>query len=261
MKKFMKCFMALCFAAAFLQQAPAENLTGKAIAQKARDTNKSGIGMVVKGTLVLKNMKSNSIENRSFVTLSSRSGELSRSLFRFTSSSYSGTTFLTIERRSSDNLQYLFLKSIGSPRQVESSDKEKNFVDTDLSNEDMGGGKVIDYTYKRLGDRTVKGKECYVIEKYPKRKNSKYSRHLIIIDKATFVPIASKGYNRAGRVVKTMKAGNIRKIGSVHVPWSVMVTDITKRHRTTMKVSFAAEQRSSRGYFNKNRLKMRWSVQ
>ena len=261
MKKFITLSLLCITSVVLVSQAPADNLTGKAIAQRARDTNKSRIGMVVKGTLVLKNLKNGSAENRSFVTLSTRMGGLSRSLFRFTSSSYSGTTFLTIERKSSNNLQYLYLKSVGSPRQVESSDKEKSFVDTDLSNEDMGGAKIRDYTYKRLADRKVGGKECYVIEKYPKNRSSKFSKHLLVIEKATFVPLLSKGYNRSGRVIKTMKAVDVRKIGSVHVPYSVTVTDIVKRHRTVMKVQSAAERRSSRGYFNKNRLKMRWSVQ
>lgn len=260
-KKICTPVLAFLVALGMNSKASAGELSGKDIARRARDANRSNTGVVVKGTLVLNNLKNAGTQRRSFVTMTSRNRGLSRSLFRFTSSSYRGTTFLTIERRGRSNLQYLYLKSVGSPRQVESSDREKNFVDTDLSNEDMGGAKIEDYTYKRLADRKIAGKNCYVIEKYPKSRSSKFSRHLVIIDKSTFVPVASKGYNRAGRVIKTMRAKEIRRVGSVHVPYRVTVTDISQRHRTTMKVTTAKEKRVNRGYFNKNRLRMRWSVQ
>jgi hypothetical protein len=176
MKRIQTGIAALVFAASFTA-VQAQDLSGRDIAQRVHDANKSAVGLVLKGAMSLKNLKNNSTENRAVMALSVRQGGLSKSLFRFTDSTYSGTTFLTIERRGSDNLQYLFLKSVGSPRQIEGSDREKSFVDTDLSHEDLGGSQVDDYNYNRLANVKADGRDCYVIERMPKRRNSNFSKH------------------------------------------------------------------------------------
>ena len=239
-----------------------QQLSGRDIALKVHDSNKSAAGIVLKGQMILKNLKSGSSESRSVVALSVRNGGLSKSLFRFTDSSYSGTTFLTLERSGSDNLQYLYLRSVGSPRQIEGSNREDSFVDTDLSNEDLGGSRVDDYNYKRLPDQNIGGKECYVLERYPKSTSSNYSKHIVIIDRATMLPLSVKSYGRSGRVVKTMRSGQFQKVGgAIYVPMYMKVVDIEKKHETLLRVKNAVEKQINRGYFNRNRMNMRWAEQ
>lgn len=239
-----------------------QQLSGRDVAQKVHDSNRSVLGIVLKGQMNLKNLKTGSSESRGVVALSVRTGGLSKSLFRFTDSSYSGTTFLTLERAGSDNLQYLYLRSVGSPRQIEGSDREDYFVDTDLSNEDLGGSRVDDYTYKRLPDQNIGGKDCYVIERYPKNRSSNFSKHDVIIDKTTMLPLSMKSYSRAGRVVKTMRSGQFRKVGNgIYVPMYMKVVDFPRKHQTIFRVNSAVETRVNRGYFNRNRMNMRWAEQ
>ncbi|HQO39127.1 MAG TPA: hypothetical protein PK986_01545, partial [Spirochaetota bacterium] len=102
----------ICIAAGIQGQ---DNLTGEQIAQRVHDANKSASGLVVKGTLTMKNMASGASDSRSAVLITVRQNGQNRALIRFTSSSYSGTTMLTIEREGKENLQYLYLPSVGSP--------------------------------------------------------------------------------------------------------------------------------------------------
>ena len=257
MKKFI---ISLCLAALALIPSYGQDLDGRQIAETAEKKNHSSIGLVSKGTILLEDIKSNKSETRSFALLGISQNGLRNSVFRFTDSRYKDTTFLTIETGGGDKLQYIFLKSVGSPRQVESSDKEKNFVDTDMSYEDLGGSKTADYDYKRLDDREVNGRDCYVIEKYPKRKTSKFQKHLILIDKSTWVPVAAKYFSVDGRVVKTHSAEDIRTVGSgINVPYSITVTDLADQHRTTVTLKSAVEKQLSAGYFNKGRMDKSWS--
>lgn len=239
-----------------------DNMSGEQIAQKVHDTNKSSQGIVLKGKMTLAGVGGGSSEARSMVLLAYDNAGLSNGIFRFTDSSYRGTTMLTIERRGKENLQYLFLPSVGSPRQIEGSDREKNFVDTDFSNEDLGGSRISDYTYNRLPDRKAGNYDCYMIERFPKNKSSKYSKHVVTIDKATMIPVDVQFYAKSGRVVKTMRASNIKQIsGNIRVPMNLQVVDIEKRHQTVIDVSFAQEKNINRGYFNRNRLNMQWAEQ
>lgn len=237
-----------------------KQLTGRQIAEMVEKANSSKIGIVSKGVLILKDLKSGNVEKRSFTILSVKDKGLKRMLFRFTDSSYKDTTFLTIEKSNGNKLQYLFLKSIGSPRQVEASDRENNFVDTDIANEDMGGSDINDYNYKRLPDRKFAGKDCYVIERYPIYKGSKYKKHLIIIDKETLLPLVIKSYSKHGRVIKTIRLQDIRNIGkNIYVAFKTVITSIPEKHQTIVQLTEAREQRINRGLFNKNRMSRKWS--
>ncbi|NLV67244.1 MAG: outer membrane lipoprotein-sorting protein [Spirochaetes bacterium] len=248
----------ICIAAGIQGQ---DNLTGEQIAQRVHDANKSASGLVVKGTLTMKNMASGASDSRSAVLITVRQNGQNRALIRFTSSSYSGTTMLTIERESKENLQYLYLPSVGSPRQIEGSDREKNFVDTDFSNEDLGGSRIADYRYNRLPDRNIAGNDCWVIERMPKSSSSKYSKHVVVIDKATLIPLNVQFYARSGRLVKTMKAAQIKRIGSVNLPMYLEVTDIENRRQSSLNVADAREKKVNAGYFNRNRMNVKWAEQ
>jgi outer membrane lipoprotein-sorting protein len=261
MKKTISLLLTACFVCAVSVSNAQDSLSGEDIAKKAHDANKSSSGLVLKGTLTMKNMATGASESRNAMVLTVKEGGLTRALIRFTSSSYSGTTMLTIERSGKENLQYLYLPSVGSPRQIEGSDREKNFVDTDFSNEDLGGSRISDYTYKRLADQNICGSDCYVIERYPKSGSSKYSKHVVVIDKATLIPISVQFYAKSGRVVKTMKAANIRRVGSVNVPMYLEVTDIEKKRQSILNVADAQEKKVSQGYFNRNKMSARWAEQ
>ncbi len=240
--------------------ANSKDLTGKDIAQMVDYTNQSEIGLVIKGTMILKDLTTKNIEKREYCILSTKVNGLTRTLFRFESSSYKETTFLTLENPNKKKIQYLYLKSIGSPRQIEASDKENNFLDTDIANEDLGGIDIDEYNYTRLEDKKIGDMDCYVIERYPKSKSSKYKKHTIIIDKKRLVPISVKAYNNGDRLVKTIRVSDIRKIGkNIFYPFEMIITDIQKKHQTIVKIDSAEEKKVNRGYFNKNRMNRRWT--
>lgn len=260
MKKTLIPLLAASVTLLTLWNGSAQQLTGEQIAQKVHDTNKSAAGIVLKGRMTLSDAAGGSAESRAIVLLAYTNNGLTSGLFRFTDSSYRGTTMLTFERSGKENLQYLYLPSVGSPRQIEGSDREKNFVDTDFSNEDLGGSRISDYTYNKLPDKKAGNLDCYVIERFPKSRSSKYSKHVVTIDKATLVPVEVQFYAKSGRIVKTMRAAGIKQISSsIHVPMYLEVVDIEKKHRTVINISSAQEKNINRGYFNRNRLNMQWA--
>lgn len=259
MKKVISLISAALILSAVSSAGAQDSLTGEQIAQKVHDNNKSASGLVLKGALTMKDMTTGASESRNAVLITVTQDGQSRALIRFTSSSYSGTTMLTLERAGKENLQYLYLPSVGSPRQIEGSEKEKNFVDTDFSNEDLGGSRITDYTYNRLADQNIGGSACYVIERFPKNSSSKFSKHVITIDRATLVPLNAQFYGRSGRVIKIMKAGQIKKTGSVNVPMSLEVTDLEKKRQSVLNVADAQEKKVNQGYFNRNRMNTKWA--
>jgi len=232
----------------------ADDLDGRKIAEMVNNANQSEIGIVVKGKMILEDLEKAKKEERSYIMLSLKKGKIKNSLFRFTSSSYKGTTFLTLEDSGEGKVSYIFLSSIGSPRQIESSEKEKNFIDTDISNEEMAGSDIEDYKYLRLPDKKIEDMDCYVIERTPKRKDSKYKKHIVTVDKKTLIPIEVKMYDNYDRLAKVIKMSRINRVGSIYMPFETSVIDAEKKHKTIIFIESAYEREINPGYFNKNRM-------
>ncbi len=243
-----------------LPLAAQEKLTGEEIARKSDKANRPATGMVVKGEMELKKLQGTSSEKRKYTMLSLTEKEIKKFLFRFTDSSHRNTTFLTLENPNGQKLQYIYLKSVGAARQVESSDRENSFVDTDIANEDLGGSDISDYTYKRLEDKIIDNMDCYAIERIPKRRNSKFQKHLVLLDKKTLIPVSVKSYGRDGRVVKTVKASDIRKVSeNVSMAYEITVTSVEKKHQTIIRILQAKEKQLSGSLFVKERISAAWA--
>jgi len=238
----------------------ADEMTGKDIILKFQAANLSAKGVVSKAEFVLKDLVSGSTEKRKIISMNISESGLKKMVFRFLDSINKGTTFYSVEKPDKSTVSYIFLKSIGSARQVESSDKEKNFIDTDIANEDMGGSDINDYIYTRVEDKKIGDMDCYSVEKIPVNKNSKYEKHVVYIDKASMVAVASKSWGKDGRVVKTIKQEDIRKIGEgLYGAYKTIVTDVERKHETDINVLETAEKDLNKGYFNKNKMDVKWS--
>ncbi len=260
MKRIILMVMFFYFVSFFVIFAADKDLTGLEIIEMANKANQSTKGFVKKGEMELKNLESDKKEVRKFVILSKKTNEGERTMFRFLDSTYSGTTFLSI-KKGDDTVMYIFLKSIGSPRQVEGSDKEATFVDTDISNEEMGGGGATkDYEYKRLEDKKIGDYDCYVVERYPKSKSSKFSKHVVFIDKKTLKTVMMKSYSKEDRVVKTIKQDKINQIAeNIYDATEITVTDTEKKHSTVLKINEVYEKDINPAYFSKDRMGKKWA--
>jgi hypothetical protein len=245
-----------CLSQAFGQ----DSLSGREIIDKMDKANISKTGLVAKSQLELKDISSGSSEKRRCVSIMVSENGLKKSLFRFMDSSYKGTTFLALEQPGNRKLQYVFLKSVGSPRQVEASDKENNFLDTDIANEDMGGVNPDDYTFKRLDDKTFDGKDCYVVERIAAKFASKFSKTVLAIDKLSLVPVDVRFYNKENRLIKTIKSSDIRKVGDgVFQAYQSIITSIPDKHQSIIQTLDIAEKPLQNSLFNKEKMGSPWS--
>jgi outer membrane lipoprotein-sorting protein len=260
-RKAMMCVM-LCATALLLTSPRLEAaMTGRDIMQQVKDRNHSAQGVVLAGRMTLKDLRTGSSQTRSCITLATKVDGLTRSLFRFLSGSHKGTTFMVMETAgNAPNQQYIFLNSVGSARQVQAADKEKKFVDTDFTNEEMGGFKLDDYTYNLVGEQKAGTIDCYVVERFPKNSNSSFSKHVIFVDKVNWVPVQIRSYSRDNRLVKTYIARDVRRVAAnIALPHHVEITDLAARHQTILDITYAREQAVNRAIFAPARMNVKWA--
>ena len=211
---------------------------GRLIAEKVKDFNTPKKDLVIYAVMTLKSGDVVS-DTRKVIIKQKTYGELSRYVFRFIDSLKRGLTFLTIETKGTSDDQYLYIPAIGRPRQVASLDRQSKFEDTDLTNEDMGGIKLDDYTYRRGSDAELEGKSCFKITVYAKDAEATYPRRIIWVDKETYVPLQTKVYDRDNKLDLIGVAGNIQNVGGIHVPFKSVVKSLKNNHMTILEVSRA----------------------
>lgn len=248
------------------------NLSGVDIAKKAKYNNRA-TKMVSKATMVLqsysggqwKTLDTRSIYMQSMIWSGSGQNSLTRTISRFMSGLKKDVTFLSIEvAGGADDIQYSYVPALGRPRRVASSEKQNDFEDTDITNEEMGSPKIENYTYRRLPDENYRGIPCYVVERFPKdRSIAKYSRHKTWITKNEFVPIKLEAYDMEKRLKKKMYARNIKKFGRIYVPMSMRMINVQKNTRTLMmirEVLVDGQAPVSRGDLQQDRMNATWSI-
>ena len=231
---------------------------GRMIADKMDQSNRPRQDLLVFAVMTLKSGDSVS-DTRKVILKTKTYGDVQRALFRFMDSLKRGTTFLTIEHQGRDNEQYLYLPSMGRPRQVATADRQNDFEDTDVTNEELGGRKVDDYTYQRRKDETIRNREAYVVVAVSKNANARFPRYMAWVDRETFVPLQVKTYNKDNKLQKVTVAGDVRKVGSVHLPFNMVTKDLLRDHTTVLGVREAgADTGLNETLFDKNKMDTTW---
>ena len=84
-----------------------------------------------------------------------------------------------------------------------------------------------------------------------------FPRYIAWIDQATFVPLQAKIYNKDNKLQKVMVAGNIKRVGSIHLPFTTVAKDLLREHTTILNVKEAkADTRPGRHPLS---IKTRWA--
>lgn len=211
---------------------------GRLIAETVKDFNKPKQDLTAYTVMTLKSGNTVS-DTRKVIMKQITAVDLSRYLFRFTDSIKRGLTFLTIETNGPFDDQYLYTPAIGRPRQVASQDRQSNFEDTDLTNEDMGGVKLDDYTYTRGRDTTLGGTDCYKVTTRSKDSSARFPKRIIWVARDTFVPVQVKVYNQDNQLNRVIVAGDIKAIGGINIPYKTVVKDMKTDHTTILEVQRA----------------------
>jgi outer membrane lipoprotein-sorting protein len=115
-----------------------------------------------------------------------------------------GTAVLTYSHKSGSDDQWLYLPALKRVKRISSSDKSGPFMGSEFAFEDLSSQEVEKYNYKYLGEETVDGEDCFVVERLPLDEKSGYTRQVVWVDKAEYRPRKIDYFDRRGELLKTM---------------------------------------------------------
>ena len=115
-----------------------------------------------------------------------------------------GTALLTFSHKVKDDDQWLYLPALKRVKRIASRNKSGPFMGSEFAYEDLASQEIEKYTYKYIRDGELDGIPVFLIERYPVSKYSGYTRQLVWIDKARYIPLKIEFYDRKNSLLKTL---------------------------------------------------------
>jgi outer membrane lipoprotein-sorting protein len=165
-------------------------------------------------------------------------GELAKRYIRFTSPrAIADTGFLSIERHEESDTQYLFLPSLKRSRRIAADQKDRSFVNTDYTYEDMERRAVERDTHTLVGSEKVLGEPCWVLERHPqKAEESQYQKVKSWIVKSSYLPVKAEFYDKKGKLLKRFEAHEVKVVDGIHTVMKSTMTNLQEGSATRMEI-------------------------
>src|SRR5262245_66493614 len=114
------------------------------------------------------------------------------------------TGYLLVDRTEGPDDQFVYLRSLGRIRRVNL--RNATLAGTDVNLHDLLPRELGEATFTRAPDYYVGAAPCYVIEVLPHDPGaSGYSRSLVYVEKARFVPLRVRHWTEAGVAAKELR--------------------------------------------------------
>lgn len=124
-----------------------------------------------------------------------------------------GTKFLSHEKITRDNDQWLYIPALKRVKRISSKNKSGSFMGSEFSYEDISSREISKYNYSKDAEKinldTVK---AYKYERYPKDEHSGYSKQVIWVDSDRFIVLKTQYYDKKGELLKTSIYSGYKKV-------------------------------------------------
>jgi outer membrane lipoprotein-sorting protein len=168
-----------------------------------------------------------------------------------------GTALLSYAQILKADDQWLYLPALKRVKRISSANKSGPFVGSEFAFEDFTSQELNKYSYNYLRSEACGELSCEVIERYPRYKNSGYSKQIGWIDQTDYQVRKIEFYDRRGDLLKTLTVDQYRQYDNRY--WRPhllnMVNHQTKKSTDLIYSDFHFNTGLSKQDFNKTGLK------
>lgn len=207
-------------------------LTAREIAQRVYDRDLGDdVTTIASMALISRNGRT---RLREFTTYSKDYGPVIKQMIRFTMpADIAGTGFLSLEKDNDTTEQFLYLPALGRTRRIVSSQKNRSFVNTDFTYEDMQRRPPNDWLHTLNGSETINGTDCFIITSTAKpTTDTAYSQIKSWIAKKFPMPLKVEFRNKKGKHTKTYMVQTFKNIQNIMTETEVLMEKLEKGHKT-----------------------------
>lgn len=161
---------------------------------------------------------------------------LRKSLLRFTApADIEGTGFLTLEDGKGDTEQFLYLPALKRTRRIVAGQKSRSFVNTDFTFEDMERRPVADSEHVVMGEESIGGVACWILESRPKPEaESQYSAIKAWIAKDMLLALRVDFFKKGPEPAKRYTLLQLENVQDIWTETKVSMEDLETGHKTVL---------------------------
>jgi hypothetical protein len=247
----MKTYSLVVALAAFLivaaARADAPSPTAREILDRVLDSNPWGLGVASVDAEAVLTDKSGATSRLAFTSKSKRmpSG-LTESIVRFSApADLAGAGFLQVQKKDEDDDRFVYLPDLNRARRISGALRASAFMGTDLSFADIDHRDLRAAVPRLIGSETLANHDCWRLDVAGGPDDPQYSRSDMWIRKDNYVPLQMKLYDRAGGLLKSFTALELKRVSG---RWFITKSRIVNEqlHHTT---EFALTRISLEGQF------------
>ncbi len=239
MKRTFLILLALVLAATAGSAVRGQELTGQQILDALNfDTLLSGSG-TAELTLITENARGAQRDYSVRIYLKSDEAGDKQYLEYLAPADVRGTKFLSVNEEGQESQMWLYMPTLGRERRIASHMTGDSFMGTDFTYEEIGGGFNYDedYTVKRLGDESVMGRDCYVLELIAQGAGAIYEKIQMWVWIGEMVPLQVAFYGNGETLAKILTMDNFKSVSGELIPHDLVMADQVKGTRTILQIT------------------------
>jgi hypothetical protein len=145
-----------------------------------------------------------------------------------------GVGYLSVGRPGKSPDQWLYLPSMKRERRIASQDREASFVGTDFNYEDIEEFDHEKLDVALIGEETLDGQPCWVIEGRPREKSLYEKRRVFVRKDILFLVRADLFKKGEADPIKRLVLSDIANVDGHWIARTLEMSDLKKGSRTTV---------------------------
>jgi hypothetical protein len=179
-----------------------------------------------KSTLIITDARGNQrIRQNTMASMSMPDGTEKRVIKFLAPAEVKGTGLLIFDYPEKSDDMWIYLPALRKTRRIVSREKSKNFMGSEFSNANMTAPGLDDFQYRNLGEETLRGKSCIMIESIPLTSDLEdeygYSRSVSWVDKNSYLVLQTDYFDLDGELFKTIANSEFEKLDEANEKYMV----------------------------------------
>jgi hypothetical protein len=133
--------------------------------------------------------------------------------------------------------QWIYLPALKRTKRIASDNKSDYFMGSDFTYDDLGDRHPSADRHQIIGEETIKGETCYIVESVSLAQDYQYSRTVSWISRDKWLGLKKEFYDPDGERLKTL---NVEKFEEIDGYWIILhsrMHHVQKQHTTDMQLS------------------------
>lgn len=235
MKSIKTSILVLIFGLGIFSNVSAQELDGKQIVEKVYN-RPAPSDQTATLTMTLTN-RSGSTRVRTIKQFTKDLGKVEKSIMFFQApADVKNTSFMswTYDDDIKSDDQWIYLPTLKKTKRISSDSKSDYFMGSDFTYDDLGDRKLEDDTHTLIGEETMDGKECYIVESVSNDEEYMYSKTKTWIIKEHFIGFKKEFYDEDGDLLKILRIKEYKDFNGFLIINLSEMENVQKNHRTTM---------------------------